>query len=88
MSIYRLGRQVINDIVLTGITCNSKDLSLPHSSRDERKKAATNWDEATPEREKVHAFSVGSGRGKYWQRPLPIMAAGGKKNGSGRCLPC
>jgi len=65
-----------------------KDLTLPHSSSDEGKKAATNGDQATPEREKSHAFSVGSGRGQYWQRPLPIMAAGGKNNGSARCLPC
>ncbi len=66
-----------------------KDLSLPHGiSRDERKKAATNGDQTTPEREKGLAFSVGSGRRRYWQRPLPIMAAGGKNNGSARCLPC
>ena len=52
--------------------------------RDERKKAATNWGQAMLEREKGHAFSVGSGRGRYWQRPLPIMAAGGKNNGSVR----
>ena len=55
---------------------------------DERKKAATNGNQAMPEREKVLAFSVGSGRRRYWQRPLPIMAAGGKNNGSGRRLPC
>ncbi|MBQ8095632.1 MAG: hypothetical protein IJ243_00890 [Prevotella sp.] len=67
----------------------SKDLSFPQSgSRDEGKKAATNGDQAMPEWEKGIAFFVGSGRGRYWQRPLPIMAAGGKNNGSGRCLPC
>ena len=63
---------------------SSKDLSLTHSSRDAGKKAATNGDQAMPEREKSLAFSVGSGRGQYWQRPLPIMAAGGKINGSAR----
>jgi len=31
--------------------------------------------------------SVGSGRGYYWQQPLPIMAAGGEIDGSERCQP-
>ena len=30
---------------------------------------------------------VGSGRGRYWQRPLPIIAAGGEIIGSDRCQP-
>ncbi len=48
---------------------NSKGLSLTHSRRDERKKAATNGDKATPEREKSMPFplaeygdDIGSGR--------------------------
>ena len=40
-----------------------------------------------PPREKGHAFSVGSGRGHDWQRPLPIMAAHAANDGSGRCQP-
>ncbi len=37
--------------------------------------------------EKHRAFWVGSGRGHDWQRPLPMMAAGGNNDGSGRCQP-
>ncbi len=47
----------------------------------------TNREREAPQREKGHAFQVGSGRGQYWQRPLPIMAANADMNGSGRCQP-
>ncbi|MBR2234786.1 MAG: hypothetical protein IJ892_07000, partial [Prevotella sp.] len=40
-----------------------------------------------PQREKGHAFQVGSGRGHDWQRPLPMMAANAANDGSGRCQP-
>ncbi|MBQ8097455.1 MAG: hypothetical protein IJ243_10310 [Prevotella sp.] len=62
-----------NDMAVDLFVRSSKDLSLLHNSRDERKKAATNGDQATPEREKDRAFSIGSGRGRYWQRPLPSL---------------
>ncbi|MBR6998661.1 MAG: hypothetical protein IKI19_07675, partial [Prevotella sp.] len=38
-------------------------------------------------RGKHHAFWVGSDRPHDWQRPLPMMAAVGNNDGSGRCQP-
>lgn len=48
------------------------------------KKVAKKRDKAMPNREKGGTFVIGSGRVRYWQRPLPILAAGGKMNGSVR----
>ena len=47
----------------------------------------TNREGEAPQREKGHAFQVGSGRGHDWQRPLPMMAANAANDGSGRCQP-
>ena len=49
--------------------------------------ATANWDRAWRSGEKHRAVWVGSGRPHDWQRPLPIMAAGGNNDGSGRCQP-
>ena len=53
----------------------------------QERRSTTNREREAPQREKAHAFQVGSGRGHDWQRPLPMMAANAATNGSGRCQP-
>ena len=53
----------------------------------QRVSGAANWERTWRSGEKHRAVWVGSGRPHDWQRPLPIMAAGGNNDGSGRCQP-
>jgi hypothetical protein len=55
--------------------------------RIQERRRTTNREREAPQREKGHAFQVGSGRGHDWQRPLPMMAANAANDGSGRCQP-